>query len=125
MLVNINLGQMLALTSLVQKKTFAWESKLAIATMSSVANISPVVGYSPSGDKFEFTFQGKVKLNGVYVDSIEVGVRLIPVIPTWYGEDMDDIWQDMPVHDGFDWESEDFRTTPMVSAVARIINGGW
>jgi hypothetical protein len=125
MTVYVNLGQKLALRRLIHDRQYAWESSRANATVSKLASLGAVVAYTNTGERYEWAFNGAVKLDGKVIEHIVLGTTFIPVIPKWFGSDMDEIWQDMPVHEAFNWEADGFETTPMVSAVLRIINGGW
>jgi hypothetical protein len=83
----------------------------------------PVVAYLSDGSAYTFRATGKVNLNGVNVDHIYIHTNFIPVIPKWWGEDMDPIWEDMYVTTVMDWESEGFESINVVAAVWKIING--
>ena len=123
MIVHLNLGQMLALTSLIHKMEWISNHATALATGSHADMCQPVVAYAVDGKQYKFYATGKVSVDGQDVEFIGIGFNFVPVIPKWYGEDMDAIWADMYTTEVMDWESEDFKTMTVVADVYRIIQG--
>lgn len=122
MIVHLNLGQMLAMTSLVHKVEYADNRATAKRYGRHQQKCNPVVAHA-AGRVYKFHATGNVSVDGENVEYIGVGLHFVPVIPKWWGDDMDDLWADMYVTEVMDWESEDFKTVKVVADVWRIIQG--
>ena len=123
MTVHLNLGQMLALTSLIHKVEWISNHAIALKTGSHAEICQPVVAYAVDGKQYKFYATGKVSVDGENAEFIGSGFNFVPVIPKWYGDDMDAIWADMYKTEVMDWESDDFKTMTVVADVYRIIQG--
>lgn len=122
MTVHLNLGQMLAMTGLIHKMEWVSNHAIALAKGSHADMCQPVVAYA-DGKKYKFYATGKVSVDGEDVEYIGIGFHFVPVIPKWYGENMDAIWADMYQTEVTDWESEEFKSITVVADVYRIIQG--
>jgi hypothetical protein len=123
MIVHLNLGQMLAITELIHKMEWISNHATALKTGRHADMCQPVKAFTADGAEYKFYATGKVSVDGKNVEYIGVGLHFVPVIPKWWGDDMDDLWADMYVTEVMDWESEDFKTVKVVADVWRIIQG--
>jgi hypothetical protein len=114
---------MLALTSLIHKMEWVSNHSIALATGKHAEMCQPVVAYAVDGKQYKFYATGKVSVDEIDAEFIGIGLHFVPVIPKWYGDNMDAIWEGMHLTEVNDWESEDFQTMTAVADVYRIIQG--
>lgn len=123
-MVHVNLEQMLALATLVHRRAYRQAHDKALKMGSFVEKTDPVVAYVKDGTRYAFYPDNTVKKDGVRIHTIDLGLTFIPVIPKWFGDDIDPLWEDMYIKDVHNWmDMDSISQVNVVEAVWHIIGG--